>query len=304
MSKERNIREVAARQGGVISRRQAIEAGYTPKMIAGRLRAGDWTPVSRGVYRLIDARTHRDLVHGAVVTLPTAVVSHQSAARLHRIPKAPDSPPTVTVHASTTHRFDGVVVHRTRDLADHHVVDVAGLPVTTIPRTVVDLAAHVSVHRLGEIVDELVVSSAMKLDDLVAVVGEVARRGKPGSASLRTVLAERTDLTWATSTRMERLGLAVLAAAGLPRPETQVPIPWSPDRRFDAAYPWARLAIEWDSRRWHLRAADFERDRRRDRAAAVHGWTVLRVTWLDLKTRPEDVAADVAAVLSLASSRH
>ncbi len=298
MSIERACIEIAARQGGVIRRTQALELGLTAKMIRSRVMSEQWSVVSRGVYRLLGARDYRELLHGAVATLPNAVVSHQSAARIHAISGAPIDPVTVTVHSSTTHRFVGVVVRRCVDLAPHHIEEIDGLPTTTLARTVVDLAGVVSSGRLARIVDELVVGSRMELDGLAALVDEIARRGKPGSAALREVLDERRDAAWATATELERFGLSVLEQFGLPAPETQFPAPWGGAERLDAAYPEARVAIEWDSRRWHTRAADFERDRRRDRRAAVHGWIILRVTWRDLKQRSAQVAADVGAILA------
>ncbi len=301
MSRERECLQIAARQGGVIRRTQALDAGLTAKMIQSRLSSGRWTVAARGVYRLLDARDFRELLHGAVATLPNATVSHHSAARLHGIDTVPRAPATVMVHSSTTHRFVSVVVRRCFDLAPHHVEEIDGLPVTTLPRTVVDLAAHVSCGHLGRIVDELVVGSRMSIETLAELVDEVARRGKPGSASLREVLTERTDPSWATATELERRGLAMLSDHGLPAPLTQFPVPWTSGERFDAAYPERRVAIEWDSRRWHTRVADFEHDRRRDRLAAVHGWTVLRVTWLDLERRRPQVASEIDSVLTAAS---
>jgi len=94
------------------------------------------------------------------------------------------------------------------------------------------------------------------------------------------------------------LGLDLLRNAGFPDPETEYTIPWSPKRRFDVAYPDRRLAIEWDSRRWHTQAEAFEQDRRRDRQAVVHGWRLLRFTWLDVIERPGEVAASVRAAMT------
>ncbi len=302
MTIERDCRDLALRQGGVVRRDQVLELGMTSRMIERRLASGDWTLVTRGVYRLFAVADPRRLVEAAVAALPGAVVSHESAAALHRFPLIPDTPPTVTVHSSTTHSFPGVTVRRTRDLARHHVEQRAGLPVTTVPRTVVDLAAIYGERRLSDLVDELVASSRLGWSALVATIDEVARPGKRGSALLRRLVEDRAEPGMVVATRLERRGLAVLRAGGLAPPAVQMPIPWAPDRRWDAAYPAERVAIEWDSRRWHTRREDFQSDRERDREAAAHGWIVLRFTWEDLQLRPDRVVEEIRTVLELRGS--
>jgi very-short-patch-repair endonuclease len=93
------------------------------------------------------------------------------------------------------------------------------------------------------------------------------------------------------------MGRAVMANRGVVLPVPQYPIPWDESRRFDDAYPDARVAIEWDSRLWHTKQQAMAADRRRDRMASVHGWVVLRFTWEDVTERPGEVADTVSAVL-------
>ena len=61
-----------------------------------------------GIYRVIPSQGYVDLLRGAVLTLPQAVVSHESAAHMLRFPKLPVLVPTVVVPSYTTHRFPGV----------------------------------------------------------------------------------------------------------------------------------------------------------------------------------------------------
>jgi very-short-patch-repair endonuclease len=67
--------------------------------------------------------------------------------------------------------------------------------------------------------------------------------------------------------------------------------------RLDLAYPTVKLAPEADGRRWHSSRADFQRDRTRGNLLAGAGWTVLRFTAEDIRTRGSEVAAEVARVL-------
>ena len=160
-----------------------------------------------------------------------------------------------------------------------------------------DLAASLSPRHMGAIVDEAVASRLVTNDDIARVFDQVARRGKPGVKTMREVLAERAGETRPASV-LELRALRVLTDGGIRSFETEVPIPWSTTRRFDVAFVDCRVAIEWDSRRWHLQADAFQRDRDRDRDAVLHGWRILRFTWGDVHDRPQTVVSTVRAVLS------
>ena len=297
MNLDRAAVSLAVRQGGVIRRDQAYACGFTKGQIDHRVRDGQWKPVGHFGYRVIEMTGFEDRLRAAVAALPWAVVSHEAAAQIHHLPKVQRGRSTVLVHSQTTHDFPGVIVRRCHDLLEEHVVDESNLPVTSIPRTIVDLAAHVSERHLSSILASLIVERRVLTDDVRAVVDQVARRGKPGIAKMRRVLAER-DEGPRDGTPLERLGASVLRDFGLPEPLFEYPIPWDQSRRFDAAYPERKLAIEWDSRRWHDDRDAFERDRHRDRDALLHGWRVVRFTWRDLIDHPGEVAGTVRRLLS------
>jgi very-short-patch-repair endonuclease len=250
--------------------------------------------VHAGVYRVFPARSHRDLLAGALAALPTAVVSHSSAARLHELDGLPDGFPTVTVHASKAYRFPDVDVRRTRTLIDAHTVEVDGLSTTTVARTLVDLAADLRPSRWQHLAERVVVHGVCTLDDVRAVAEVACGRGVAGSKIVRAFLEDPL----AGTSRLERLAIEALRLAGLPRPELQYPIPWDPGKRFDLAYPRARLAIELDGRRWHSEREVFQTDRRRDREALVRGWIVPRFTFDDVVKRPEQFVRTTAELLA------
>jgi len=288
--------QMAACQGGVILIAQALECGLTQSAVSYRVRTGQWSRIRRGVYRVIDMNDHLSRLKAAVAALPTAVVSHESAADFHGIGDAHSASVAVTVHSSTTHVFPGVTVHRTRDLHDSHVVSIDGLPTTTLARTVIDLAAIVHPLRTESLIDRLVLDRRLTLEQLQSVFVDVAKKGKPGSSVVRELLEARSGEPHPMS-KLERLGLKLIREAGLPEPRLEYPIPWDPRRRFDVAYPSSRLVIEWDSRRWHTAADAFERDRSRDRQVVLHGWRLLRFTWDDVTVRPNLVANAIQAAL-------
>lgn len=297
MNPDHTATGLSAKQGGFLRRDQAIDIGLSRGQIARRLEDGRWTRIGRYGYCLIEMAEPMERLRAAIAALPDAVVSHHAAAELLGVERVPRGIASVAVHTRTTHQFPGVVVHRNQDLDEAHVIEKAGLPTTTVPRTIVDLAALLTRGHLGVVVDEAVAACLTSHDQIGIVLDEVATRGKPGVRALREVLASRLPGPERGST-LERLGARVLVGGGLSEPEYEFPIPWAEDRRFDCAYPDQRLAIEWDSKRWHSQLEAFNRDRARDREAILRGWRVLRFTWEDLRNRPDLVVNTVRRALA------
>lgn len=266
------------------------------QMIQTRLNRGLWMRRSAGVYGLEDKGELQHLA-AAVASLPGAVVSHEAAARLHSIECIPNRPLAVSVPSHTTHTFPGIVVHRTADLRPEHIISMKGLPVTSVLRTIVDLAAVLRPARLEAVLDEALAARRFSLEEITSLLEQIARRGKPGVAVLRELLGARGGQA-VTASELERLALRVFRSGGLPEPASQYPAPWNPEEHVDFAFPDGRLIVEVDGRRWHSRDQDFEKDRRRDNAAVLAGWRVLRFTWGRLKTDPKGVSIDIEQVLA------
>ena len=291
------ILQIASQQGGVIRRDQAAEAGFTMNQIDWRVSTGEWTLVTKGGYRLIAMPGRLSLLRSAAAVLPDANVSHFSAAALHDLSGLPSETVSVTVPSKTTHAFPGVQVFRNDDLASAHLSTVRGLRVTGLPRTVVDLASMLTLRHLEFVVDDLLASGRCKVADLRLVLDSVARRGKPGVRAMRTVLDARSAADENRS-QLERAGGALLSDAGFTGYRDEYPIPWASNQRFDVAFPTHRLAIEWDSIRWHTSKRSFQADRRRDRLAVEHGWRVLRFTWVDVHESPISTIETIRVVLT------
>ncbi|MEA2010049.1 MAG: type IV toxin-antitoxin system AbiEi family antitoxin domain-containing protein [Actinomycetota bacterium] len=296
MSIDHAVNTLAAQQGGVIRKDQAIACGFTRGQIDQRVRDGRWRSLGRSAYSVLEMPGVMNLVRAAVAALPDAVVSHDAAAEIHGLPKLRRGVASVLVHSRTTHVFPDVTVRRCHDLEPSHVVEVDGLPVTSIPRTIVDLSPFLTSRHLRAVLESTVADQRVRVDDVRTVVDEIARRGKPGIRKIRWILDER-DVGPRNGTPLERVGATVLREGGIVEPRFEFPIPWDHERRFDVAFPPERLAIEWDSRRWHELVEAFSRDRERDRQALLHGWRVVRFTWVDVTRHPEDVVDTVRRLL-------
>lgn len=299
------LADLARRQYGLFSRAQARALGASLGLIKRRIASGRWVVEAPGVYGLpgVPASWRRNLMAACLQAGAGAVVSHEAAAGLHGLGTFPTGPVVVMLaHGDHQHLRRGQLRQST-DLGTHHCTLVDGIPVTTAPRTLVDLAGVVRPGRLRIAIEDALAARTCTLEELSRCHAELRRPGKRGMAALSLVLRSLGPGPERSATHLERRLRKVLVDGGLPEPVREHDLPWDRDTpgRVDLAYPAARVIIEADSRRWHTREHDFEVDRRRDREAQLAGWDVYRFTWQDLVGDPEDVTATVRRALLLRS---
>ena len=260
---------------------------------------GIFVRVRPGIYVLPGVATRSDLDLRIACRLLSAVVSHESAAQLHGLQPIRAAQPVVSVSHRSTHSLPGVAVHQSTDLLDAHVTSVDGLPVTTPTRTIIDLAKVLGRNRLERVLDNALSSSIVDFDELYELFESLARKGKPGIRKLRTLLEDRRGGEFVSESELERRFTKLINDAGLPVPKAQFRADWLQrvNGRVDFAYVDQQLVIECDGRRWHSRFDAFESDRRRDNAAQIAGWRVLRFTWEMMREEPDVVVATVRKAL-------
>jgi len=280
---EELLEQVAAEQGGLVTRAQLLERGLTRYSIDGRVRAKRLHLLHRGVYRLGPVQsTHAREFAAVLASGPTAVVSHRSAAWLWQlIPDPGDaSPVELTMPASDRCRRPGIRVHRA-GLQPQEIAQFDGIPLTTPLRTIQDLA---TVLPSRELESALAQAERLNLLDRRDLAQRLATRSrKPGTPLLRTLLAEETGPAFTRSEAEERL-LGLIRKAQLPAPETNVRV-----GSYEVDFYWRRerLVVEVDGHAFHATNRAFENDRRRDSSLAASGIRVMRVTWKQLTSEPE-----------------
>ena len=305
MSVTRDVVQFARSNGGVFTTREAAALGMSPAMIYTRLGDGIFVRIGRGVFTLPGTSTRPDLIMRAACRILGAVVSHESAALVHRMSPIVSKIPTITVSHRSTHEFPGVIVHQSTDLLESHTALVNGVRVTIPERTIVDLAQVTGARRLERIVDNALAAGIVDLERLVALHDTLARRGKPGGKELRRILNDRIDRSVEKLSELELEFLELVDRAGLPKPLIQFHAPWLKPitGRVDFAYIAQRIVIEVDGRRWHVLNDAFETDRRRDNAAQLVGWIVLRFTWTMVTKKPSEVVSTIREAISVTSER-
>ncbi len=143
MALDRELRKLAALQHGAVSRQQAVALGASRKQLEVRLAGVAWERATARVMRLAGApRTARqDLMVAVLDGEPYSVVSHLAAAALWRLPGFRVGPVEVSRERGQSGRPSSVsVVHRPRYLPATHTTVLSGIKVTTLARTVFDLA--------------------------------------------------------------------------------------------------------------------------------------------------------------------
>lgn len=300
---ESRLAAACSQHHGIVTMAQAHRLGLTNREIIGRLASGLLVPMHEGVYRHAAAPlTPSGRLLAAVLACgPSAVASHRSAARHHGLRGVYTSQPEVTVARTSLPLRTGVTCHRSGLLDGHDVSSVNRIPVTTIPRTLLDLGAVVPFEVVELAAQDAVVGNLVSIVDLVCVLERVGKRGRRGSAALRAVV--RASLpTSGVASRLELDLLALVRMCPVPEPVLQyeVEVPGGKRFRLDAAWPHMRIGIDADGRRWHATRGEFERDLARSRAITAAGWQHLRYGWADVHERPLALQAELTAVLTRA----
>ena len=288
---------IAREQHGLVARRQLLAIGFSGRAVERRIERGVLHPVHRGVYALgFRLRSKEARWMAAVLACgPGAVLSHRSAARIWGL--SPGSSRAIEVTRTRGWRApDGVVVHRGPVPADERT-EVEGIPVTTVPRTVLDYAVGAS---RGEVERALNEMEVRQLRDALSIRDLLARYPRRrGSAVVRALLDEGAETRGVTKRELEERFAALVERHGLPRPRRNADLAVR-GRLFnvDCLWPDARLVVELDGRAAHGTRKAFEADRERDRLMLADGWRVMRITWAQLCEEEKAVTADLCAALN------
>ena len=216
-----------------------------------------------------------------------ALVSHQSAAWLWGLERNL----AVPVHVSVRwrgHAQDAIGLHHCPALREEDLAETERLPVTGVPRTLLDFASEASRVRLDRAIDR---ADRLELLDLAAVnliTEEV--RGHRGRGPLRRAMVIYHEKGFTRSGGEKRM-LAALADAGVQRPSVNNFV-----EGFELDFYWQdeRFAVELDSWEHHRSPRSFEEDRRRQDELAMAGIETIRITGTRLRREPRKVARRIA----------
>jgi len=174
---------------------------------------------------------------------------------------------------------------------------VAGIPCTSVSRTLLDLAGTIPAWELPRALAE---AEVLRIVDQQALRRVIRRNpGRRGVARLRLRLEEINPATKRTRSEMERMFLRMCDRAGLPMPEVNVRLDFG-DRWIEPDFLWrgAGLILEADSRGFHDTYSAFLEDRRREQRLQVAGWRVSHCTWTQIEREPRTLAKTIRTLLN------
>jgi predicted transcriptional regulator of viral defense system len=284
---DRAVARLAEAQHGVAAIWQLLELGMGRGAIKYHVACGRLHQLYRGVYAVgHTALSLQGRLLAAVFSAgPLAVLSHRSAAMLWGLLR--DSRPVIDVTTPDRGRAskNGVRVHRVRSLHPDDVTVVDGIPVTSVARTLFDIARTEPLRQLRYALDQ---AERLQLLDLRALQRFRCR----ALANALAAMSEPAN----TNPGIERLFLEVCDTGGVPRPEVNVLVE---GYLVDAVWREQKLIVELDSRAYHMTTRAFEEDRDRDDVLQLARYRVIRITWRRLTNNPERVVARLRAHLDL-----
>ncbi|HWM55382.1 MAG TPA: DUF559 domain-containing protein [Solirubrobacterales bacterium] len=231
---------------------------------------------------------------------PEDVLSHRSAAALWGIRGHSSRAIEVTTHSKSRSR--GGIHRHFAVLPEDEVTTRSDIPVTTVPRTIFDLAGVVPIAQVEHALrqsERLRLHDALSLDDLLARYPH-----RHGSRAIRECLRRLRDFpAGITCEELEARFVAFLDRGEFPRPQLNAWIDLKIRRyRADCLWPVQKVIVELDGYATHGTRAAFEGDRERDRRLAVAGYRVMHVTWAQLHETPEDIGTDLRTMLAVSPS--
>lgn len=288
---------IAARQYGLFTMEQALASGISRDAIRRRVRAGSLLEQAPNVFRMAGApRSWQQRAMAASLWVgENGAVGGAAAGALHRLD---GFPPPVSIDVVTPRelRWRGKLlkVRRTPFWAETDRVEISSIGVTSIERTLIDIAGRVSEDRL-----EVAIEDALRrrLTDPAKIMSrlQMLPANQHGRAVVTRLLTERGAEPPAES-GLEVKVIRLLREEGYPRPLRQKVL--DDDGRFvgrvDLAWPERRLILEVDSFRFHSGRQAWDRDRERRNALTALGWIVLHVTSKMLDEEKEGLLRDLA----------
>lgn len=287
------VGEIADRQHGVVGRVQLVAAGLSQTAIDRSIAAGRLRPMFRGVYSVGHAVVSTEgWCQAALLACgDDSVLGHRTAAHLWSFRHGDLVPLSVIVPRNGGRKQHAIAARRMcLPRSDWMVLD--GLRVTTPARTIADMAGELSLREMRRLVERAQDLKRFDPNRIEAVLERNPRRR--GCRPLLHLIALLQPDADGTRSHLERLFLALIRRAGLPKPEVNVEIE---GRQRDFVWRKQRLAVEVDGYAYHSSREAMRRDRRRDRRLTAALWRPTRFTYEEVAFEPAATAAELASLL-------
>lgn len=281
MTESARIREIAATQHGLLTRRQAREAGLSKKALRRRLLSGNLAFVTPRVLKIGGSATSRwqSVMAGVLDVGPAALASHLTAAAMWGVPDVPLEPVDVSVERCVRRNQAPVRVHHLTVIPPDQRAVLHNIPLTAPAFTILCVTGSYGVRRGAQVLDHLLARREVTLDEVWGVVDGLSKQGRNGLRDLRKLLEDRADHQAPAESNNERRFDYLARRAGITTLRRQVNVntpTWVGRVDFeDTDLP---FIVEIQSERYHTSWAARRADADRIRRLEAAGYTVL-VIW-------------------------
>jgi hypothetical protein len=273
-----------------VTREELLAAGVTRQEIKHRLGTGALLREYRGVYRVGHRAPSVEARYLAAVRAcgEGSLLAGQAAGHVWGLVRGDAPPPEVIT--PTERRVRGVATRRVRRIDPGDATTWRGIPVTSVPRTLVDLARSLAEDDLARACHEAGVRHRVTPRQVEVVLARLPN--SRGRGKLRRILTGEVQVALS---KLEARFLTQLRDRGVPLPQTNRV---AGSRRVDCRWPEQRLTVELDSYRYHNSRHSWELDRQREREARRRGDEFRRFTYRDVFEQPDPMLVELQALLS------
>lgn len=286
---------------GVINATQLSSLGCSSRTVRRMVARSQLVIVQRGVY--VSGQWpigHQQQMAAACARNPSALIGFTTAAKLWGLRRVTDRRIHVLVPHGASPELQGIVVHRCRRIDDVDIVQRAdGIRLTSPPRTLFDCADLLGVSASRSAMEQLLHEKRCTLDTILSTYLRLAHPNRPGSRTMAEVIASRPAWRTALHSDLELRVLEEIERQRLPPVHTQCPVELGDGRviHLDFGWPKWQVGLEVDDPAWHEGVEERHRDANRDRKAAAVGWSVPRISKIDVQGDLEDAIRDVSIIL-------
>jgi very-short-patch-repair endonuclease len=291
---DRAVIEAAAACDWVLSAAQLGAIGLTPNQIGNRVRRGLLHRWHRGVYAVGRPRLgfEGECRAAFLACGPHSAISHASGLGLWGVRAARGA-----IHVSVPRGragHPGLCVHRPRLLHRDEVVERDGVAVTTVGRTLLDVAGNSSAERIAWLMHEAAVQRVLDLREVWMVIDR--HPNHRGRWRLERALEIEVE---PTHSGLERELLSICKSARVPAPRVNQHV-WSIDRLEEADFHWpeVRLVLEVDGARYHSTRWRRKKDAEKTARLEAAGWTVCRFSEIQVRLDARGVADEIRRLVA------
>lgn len=294
------VARLSAANLGVFRGHDAVEHGLSRKQLSVLKDAGVITRVHPDTYRIESvAQSNEQHLRAALAWAgDQAAAAGRSAGEVYRLEGVRASKPEIVAPRKSRSRAPSILLHHSDQRSALMIRGERGIPITGIEPTLLWLAHSLDAEDLEIACEDARRRHLTSIPALNAYLNRWARRGRPGVAAMRRLLAE-LDPNWPARSVLEVKTRRLLMAHGMTNFAREFPLDWKGRTySFDFAFLDEHVILEVNGRKWHDDPNDYERDNEKWSVPGRHGFRIVFATWAKVVEKPTALLEELEATLT------